>query len=599
MAGTAPKITADQATQSKANALAFQAQNLANRNATPAPVQKVTADQATQSKANALAFQAQNLAQRNPANVPTNVGSNITAGNTRTPPPTVLPNATQPTQGAMLSADIQSGQEATNRAREAEMAVSRTQGLDTTTQAKQIADYIAGKTATSTPQGTTTPTTGTSPTGTPLDAQVQQYKTNYDQVTADLTNAYNNFQGQTALQDQAYSGTVDPAKQELNDINQRLNEETLAGRRRVEAVLTIPGITKAQAQDKINEISRVNTSTQADLAIIQMAKQGQYDSAKEIADRKVSALIEEQKIKIDTLKFVYDNNKELFTKAEQRQFEVAQADRERKLNQEEKRLQEVNAIALSALEAGAPTRVVEKMFKAKTLAEATKLGGQYVGALDRQVKLANIAQSKASIANIYSEINARNAKTKADSEALKSAFGSLDAKTANAIQGSPEYKTINGLIPAVSAIKDYRKAVENAGSYELWNPTKKAALQSSYGNAIAAWKTLAGLGALSGADFGLAENVIPAPTLFARNATLKGSLDSALNNAINTTTSLTNRLGQVYPTANTLLQQQLNEIKLSATGEQLSNEQFLNTLNTNNNAGSTTSLSNSNYFNRQ
>ena len=438
MAGTAPKITADQATQSKANALAFQAQNLANRNATPAPVQKVTADQATQSKANALAFQAQNLAQRNPANVPTNVGSNITAGNTRTPPPTVLPNATQPTQGAMLSADIQSGQEATNRAREAEMAVSRTQGLDTTTQAKQIADYIAGKTATSTPQGTTTPTTGTSPTGTPLDAQVQQYKTNYDQVTADLTNAYNNFQGQTALQDQAYSGTVDPAKQELNDINQRLNEETLAGRRRVEAVLTIPGITKAQAQDKINEISRVNTSTQADLAIIQMAKQGQYDSAKEIADRKVSALIEEQKIKIDTLKFVYDNNKELFTKAEQRQFEVAQADRERKLNQEEKRLQEVNAVALSALEAGAPTRVVEKMFKAKTLAEATKLGGQYVGALDRQVKLANIAQSNASTARIYADI----AKDRATEQAKKAGVV-LTPVSAARIQG--EVSSLNNL----------------------------------------------------------------------------------------------------------------------------------------------------------
>lgn len=326
--------------------------------------------------------------------VPNNVGNTITTGNTRNAPPTVLPNVTQPTQGAMLSADIQSGQEATNRAREAEMAVSRTQGLDTTTQAKQIADYIAGKTATSTPQGTTTPTTGTSPTNAPVDA-VSQYKTNFEQSQADLMTALNTAQGQTALQDQAYSGTVDPAKQELNDINQRLNEETLAGRRRVEAVLTIPGITKAQAQDKINEISRVNTSTQADLAIIQMAKQGQYDSAKEIADRKVSALVEEQKIKIDTLKFVYDNNKELFTKAEQRQFEVAQADRERKLNQEEKRLQEVNAIALSALEAGAPTRVVEKMFKAKTLAEATKLGGQYVGALDRQVKLANIEQSRA------------------------------------------------------------------------------------------------------------------------------------------------------------------------------------------------------------
>lgn len=343
--------------------------------------------------------------------VPNNVGNTITTGNTRNAPPTVLPNVTQPTQGAMLSADIQSGQEATNRAREAEMAVSRTQGLDTTTQAKQIADYIAGKTATSTPQGTTTPTTGTSPTNAPVDA-VSQYKTNFEQSQADLMTALNTAQGQTALQDQAYSGTVDPAKQELNDINQRLNEETLAGRRRVEAVLTIPGITKAQAQDKINEISRVNTSTQADLAIIQMAKQGQYDSAKEIADRKVSALVEEQKIKIDTLKFVYDNNKELFTKAEQRQFEVAQADRERKLNQEEKRLNDINALTLSAIEQGAPTAVARKMFQSKSVAEAAQYGTPYIGKLDREVKLANIRQSDASAEASYASASKSRAEQK-------------------------------------------------------------------------------------------------------------------------------------------------------------------------------------------
>lgn len=437
MAVTAPKITADQATKSKANALAFQAQNLAQRNATPAPVQKVTADQATQSKANALAFQAQNLAQRNPTSTPTNVGSTITAGNTRTPQPTVLAPTTQPTQGTMLSSDIMAGQEATNQARLAELAVSQGQGKDTTTQAKQIADYLAGKTATTTPQGTTTSTTGTSPTNAPIDA-VSQYKTNFEQSQSDLMGALANAQGQTTLQDQAYSGTVDPAKQELNTINQQINEVSLASRRRKEALLTIPGITKEQAQDKLNEIDRQDTSKLADLAIIQMAKQGQYDSAKEIADRKVSALIEEQKIKIDTLKFVYDNNKELFTKAEQRQFEVAQADRERKLNQEEKRLQEVNAIALSALESGAPASVVTKMFNAKTLAEATKLGGQYVGALDRQVKLANIAQSNASTARIYADI----AKDRATEQAKKAGVV-LTPVSAARIQG--EVSSLNNL----------------------------------------------------------------------------------------------------------------------------------------------------------
>jgi len=47
------------------------------------------------------------------------------------------------------------------------------------------------------------------------------------------------------------------------------------------------------------------------------------------------------------------------------------------------------------------------MMKSKTLADASALGGQFVGALDREQQRASIAQSNASIANIYDQINSR------------------------------------------------------------------------------------------------------------------------------------------------------------------------------------------------
>lgn len=519
-------------------------------------------------------------------------GTTISSANTK---PVAPINTTQPAvaaNSAILNSDIVTkGQQDTARAVAEEAAIAARQGSKAPTATSDVVKNILGQN--SAPTATPATDTTTTPSG---NAPI-----NVNGITADtlgtdranITSMLTNSKGEAGLTDENYAATVDPAQKELSAINQQVNEESLAGRRRLEAVLLIPGITKEQAQGKIDEISRVNTSKLADLSIIQMAKQGQYDSAKAIADRKVQAQLETQKNNLAALQFTYQENKELFTKAEQRQFEQSQADRERKLNNEEKTLTKISDLAINALQNGAPTSVVQKMQNAKTVESAVSLGGQYVDKLDREAKIASIAASKASIANIYSQINERDAEHKALS------LGGLDPATTKAVSNSAEYKTISGLLPALNAIKTYQAAVKDSGSYELWNGTKKGELQSSYGNAIAAWKTLAGLGALSGADFGLAENVIPAPGLFQRNSTVDSQLTSAMNNAINTSSALTTRLGQLYPKANTLLNTQLSEIKTSAIGSTLSNQDFLNTIPGSGTSGTTSAISNSSFFNKK
>ena len=140
-------------------------------------------------------------------------------------------------------------------------------------------------------------------------------------------------EGKTSLTDKAYRSTVDPAQAELNDINNQIIAEQVALRRRVEKAQKENPLGKsAEAiQEQVDQINRESISKQADLAVIQLSKQGKYDSAKAIADRAVSAQFEKQQVKNEALKLNYERNKDLFTTAEQRAFETAQADRERNL----------------------------------------------------------------------------------------------------------------------------------------------------------------------------------------------------------------------------------------------------------------------------
>lgn len=340
-----------------------------------------------------------NVGQRLVLGTP-NVQTSITSTNTAPATPTTVVQPQVSTGATTLQSDIISkGQADTARAVAEEAKIAAQQGTKAPTATQDVLKNILGVSTQTTP---TTPTTAPTVDNT-------MATTNVNGITADtlaqqrqgIQDTLNNVLGETRLTQQEYAGTVDPAKAELDEANRQVNEEALAGRRRIEAVLQIPGITKEQAQDKINEISRVNASKLADLSIVQMGKQGKYDSAKEIADRAVQAKVEDQKNKLDALMFTYTENKELFTKAEQRAFEVAQADRERKLNAEEKNLQRISDLSLLALQSNAPASVVTRMRNAKTEAEAIAIGGQYIsnmGALDIAVKKANIAQSNAAAA---------------------------------------------------------------------------------------------------------------------------------------------------------------------------------------------------------
>lgn len=195
------------------------------------------------------------------------------------------------------------------------------------------------------------------------------------------------------LQLQAEQGTqLSEREAELLDINDQIRREQQSLRRAVERVQDKGGGFQGGAAIAVENLRRDSLRKQADLAIIQLSAQGRYDSAKAIADRQAKAVFEKQQRDLEIRQFLYQENKDLFTKAEQRQFEVTMQDRERKLSQERQDYVTLQNTKLEALKMAqtnnAPISVISAIQTAETPEQVLEVAGQYgsVDMLQRQIQ---------------------------------------------------------------------------------------------------------------------------------------------------------------------------------------------------------------------
>ena len=203
-------------------------------------------------------------------------------------------------------------------------------------------------------------------------------------LTQQFADWFKNRSGQTALTDQAYSGTVDPAKQELTDITNQINAKQLAYRRQIEKIQkNEEGMFGGAVGQEVNRIERQAAQELADLSIIQQAKQNNYANAKEIADRKVALQLENDKNYFEALSFFYNENKEELNKKEQQQFQLLIDERGRLLEEQTTNKKAINDIAMEALRNGADQVTAQKILNAQTQEEALALGGRFMGLEDR------------------------------------------------------------------------------------------------------------------------------------------------------------------------------------------------------------------------
>lgn len=332
------------------------------------------------------------------------------------------------------------------------------------------------------------------------------FKTYLDQLNAS--------KGINTMANEAYSapGGVDTITPELNDINDQIRREQrsldLAKRNITEKGGGLASGALAEQQN----LERVSLQKQADLSIIQMAVQGRYDSAKAIADRAVSAQFEEQQKKIDIAKFDYTENKDLFTKAEQREYDSLFQDRQNQIAEAKQNKQDMYELGVQASADGAPSSVVQNMFNAKTREEALAIGGSYIGALDRAAKQASINASNASAANSMRRqteiVDVNGVKTLIDSQTGEtistiSGDGSTSDAFANAL-ASNDIENVSSILTnsAIgSAVGPSSLARTSPG---IWGATKRFFSGALAGGATggAVGSLFGGIGAIPGAIIG-------------------------------------------------------------------------------------------------
>lgn len=168
--------------------------------------------------------------------------------------------------------------------------------------------------------------------------QVAQEKAQADASKNDAFTAMLKSDTESGLTDKLYADSVDPANKARNDVNNKIVASQHAQQRELEALGSQGALTPAQKNAQTDAINRKYISEQADLAVTKYAADNDYYGAKEVADRAVTALMEKQKNQNAALMFNYQENKDLFTKDEQRLFETSQAERNRQLDNQEYRL---------------------------------------------------------------------------------------------------------------------------------------------------------------------------------------------------------------------------------------------------------------------
>jgi hypothetical protein len=168
----------------------------------------------------------------------------------------------------------------------------------------------------------------------------------------------------------AVRGGVDEIKKELDDINSQIRAEKHSLRRKLEAIDRAGGGLKMGAEAEKNNLRRQSLRTQADLAVLQMSVQGRYDTALEIANRAVDAEYAAEQRKMDVLSLVYERNKSLFDKTEQRLFETQLADRNRELEAEKQERQDIYEVALAVAQEGGDTATIKDIMNSETRGEA-------------------------------------------------------------------------------------------------------------------------------------------------------------------------------------------------------------------------------------
>lgn len=208
--------------------------------------------------------------------------------------------------------------------------------------------------------------------------QYQQSSQNYQQQ---ILNQINNREANTANIQQSTGYT-----QALSDYNQATakyqsldNEFSL----KKKAVLTNQSLTAEDQQRRLNAVNVEETIAKTDAIIDYNMKKGSFDTIKELTDQKINIMLEGDKMRIEALKQQKEDNKDLFTRAEDKQFNLMIKKQEQAFQEKQDKLKFQQQLQLKAMEMNADLQkyglekglTYDKIKGVKSYADLAKLIG--------------------------------------------------------------------------------------------------------------------------------------------------------------------------------------------------------------------------------
>lgn len=309
-------------------------------------------------------------------------------------------------------------------------------------------------------------------------------------------------------------GGVDDLQVELDDINSQIMAEQHSLRRELEELdKNEEGLFGGALDDKKARTQKESLRKQADLSIIQMARQGRFDSAKAIADRLVDAEFEREENITEAVKLNYEVNKDLFTTAEQRAFETNLGNRTRKLNAQREDAKQLSDTKLSALSRaqsnGAPLSIIQAIQGATTAEGVLTAGGKWATAdlLAQEAQRQSISASRTNqLLALGKAGDAASIKALGFDPREKSAEAEkLDATTKRQLENK-----LSGSNELIDLATRYKNLIDENGftSTVFGNSEVLGEIDSLRTQMTAAFKEAKALGALDGGVLTLVEGVI-------------------------------------------------------------------------------------------
>lgn len=225
------------------------------------------------------------------------------------------------------------------------------------------------------------------------------------------------------------------------------------------------GLIGSGASTRIRQIQRENAAYQADRAFGLAALQGNYTAAKDAIDAKIEAETSGMKLQLEAKKYFYEQNREDFTKEEQRAYEEILRKDERKYDETVKDKELLGSTMLAALknaqERGAPASVIAAIKKAKTPEDVIDVAGVYGTDLQRALSTEKIRRELESV----NEDFIFQGKDKFDAE-LKLA-ANFNTRAGNFKKAAPQIANIRS---------SYKQAISDAANGKSINASSQGVL---------------------------------------------------------------------------------------------------------------------------